>query len=710
MFRRIVALPGGRRAKWVVLVAWIGILVPAFSLAGMLGSVQKNDISAWLPSSSESAKFLAAAQKFEAGDTMPTIVVYARPSGLTPADLKKVNADAVLFQHVPDVTGQVQLPLVADDLKAVATVVPVRVGESGWTGIAKVVDALNAIAGKDANGLVSHVTGPGGYASDSGKAFGNADLLMIIAVVVVVAILLFTYRSPTLWLLPVITAVVAVFTSEAVIAVLAKYAGIVVNSQSSFILSVLVFGAATDYALLLVARYREELRLHVDRHEAMAAALGRSGPAIIASAATVAVSLLVLMLATLNSTSGLGPVCAVGILVALLAMMTLMPALLVICGRWIFWPVRPAFGSLPPAREGMWSRVGKVVARKPRLTWIGTAVVLGSFALGMVGMHAEGIPQDDQFTKVTEAVAGEQLQTQHFPAGAGNPICVVVNSSTSDNVRLTLSLLPTIATVVQLDAKDGKAFIMATPRAASGSPESLATAQQVRDVVHGIKGAEAAVGGGSAITLDMQHGAARDSLVVIPAILLVVLAILVVLLRSVVAPLVLIGTVVLSFAATMGISTVVFDHVFHFGGMDAAFPLQAFTFLVALGVDYNIFLVTRVREESRRLGTRRGALTGLTATGGVITSAGLVLAGTFAAMASLPMVFAAELGFTVAVGVLIDTFVVRSVLVTALTLDLGEAMWWPRRVVPEKPEPEVGRKLAYIGASVSAAPLEAQER
>ncbi|MEC3974270.1 MMPL family transporter [Amycolatopsis sp. H20-H5] len=686
------------------------LLVPAFSLAGMLGSVQKNDISAWLPNSSESAKFFAAADKFQAGGTMPTIVVYARPSGLTAADVAKVNADAVVFQRLGDVTGQVQLPLVADDLKAVATVVPVRVGESGWTGIAKVVDSLNDIAAQDAGGLVSHVTGPGGFASDSGKAFGDADLLMIIAVLVVVGILLCTYRSPVLWLLPVIAAVAAVFTSEAVIATLAKYAGVVVNSQSSFILSVLVFGAATDYALLLIARYREELRVHADRHEAMGNALRRSGPAIVASAATVAVSLLVLMLATVNSTSGLGPVCAVGIVVALLAMMTLLPALLVICGRWIFWPVKPTFGAPRPTRDGLWTRIGGFVARKPRLIWIGTAGVLGSLTLGMLGLHAEGIPQDQQFTKVTDAVIGGQLQSLHFPAGAGNPICAVVDSSTSDQVRLSLSLLPAIATVVRLDAKDGRTLILATPRAAAGSPEALATARQVRDVVHQAGGADASVGAGSAVTVDMQDGAARDSLLVIPAILLLVFSILVLLLRALVAPLVLVATVVLSFGAAMGISVVVFDHVFHFGGMDAAFPLQAFTFLVALGVDYNIFLVTRVREESLVLGTRQGALAGLTATGGVISSAGLVLAGTFAAMASLPMVFAAELGFTVAVGVLIDTFLVRSVLVTALTLDLGEAMWWPRRPDPRKPVPEVGRELTYIGTSVHAVPLEMHER
>ncbi|MFD9965523.1 MMPL family transporter [Amycolatopsis sp. NPDC058986] len=710
MVRGLAALPSGRRGKWVTLVAWILLLIPAFSLAGMLGSAQKNDISAWLPSSSESARFVAAAQKFGSGGTMPASVVYSRPGGLRPADVEKANADAAVFQRLEDVTGKVQLPLVADDLEAVETVVPVRVGESGWTGIAKVVDRLKAVAAANGDGLVSHVTGPGGYAADSGRAFGDADLLMIVAVVVVVAILLFTYRSPTLWLLPVISAVAAVFTSEAVIAVLAKYAGVVVNSQSSFILSVLVFGAATDYALLLIARYREELLVHFDRHEAMARALRRSGPAIFASAATVAVSLLVLLLATVNSTQGLGPVCAVGIVVALLAMTTLLPALLVICGRWVFWPVKPSFGALPPSRAGVWGRVSTFVAAKPRWIWAGTAAVLGSFALAMIGMHAEGIPQDRQFTKVTEAVLGDQLQSRHFPAGAGNPICTVVSSSTSDEVRLALSLLPTVATVVQLDAKDGRTLVLATPRAGAGSPEALATARQVRDVVHGVKGADAQVGGGPAITLDMQDGAARDAWVVIPAILLVVFGILVLLLRAVIAPLVLVGTVVLSYGATMGISVLVFDHVFHFGGMDAAFPLQAFTFLVALGVDYNIFLVTRVREESLRTGTRRGALTGLTATGGVITSAGLVLAGTFAAMASLPMVFAAELGFTVALGVLIDTFVVRSVLVTALTLDLGEAMWWPRRVKPAPPAADVGQELAYSGASVTDVRFEEQER
>ncbi|WP_367322490.1 MMPL family transporter [Streptomyces sp. HUAS ZL42] len=683
MLRRMAALPSGRVAKWVVLALWTAVLLPALILAGKLGDVEENDNSAWLPGNAESTKVVARAEKFQAADTLPAIVIYDRSEGITPADMAKARADAEAFKDVENVVGQPQGPSKSQDGKAIQTVVQVQKDRTGWEGIGKVVDGLTKVGENDSDGLGFHVTGPAGYASDSIKAFSGGGGLTTITASVVILILLLTYRSPVLPLLPLLTVGGALVTSEAVIYLLAKNAGLTVNKQTSFILTVLVFGAATDYALLLISRYREELRRHEDRHEAMAEALHRSGPAIIASAATVAVSLMLLMLATLNSTQGLGPACAVGILVGLLAMVTLMPALLVVCGRWIFWPVKPTYGAgeaAEAAKEGVWTRVGAAVSRRPRTVWIGTALALGAMAIGVFGLKAEGLSNKDQFTNRPQMAVGEEILSRHFPAGSGDPLYVVTKAASAEQVKTTLSGVAGVAEVSTPLIKDGEAMVLGELEDDPSSTAAMRTVEQARTALHDLDGADAQVGGNTAIILDTQEAAARDSKVIIPIVLLVVFLVLTLLLRAIVAPLLLMATVVLSFGAALGVSSLMFNHVFHFAGAEASFPLLTFVFLVALGIDYNIFLVTRVREVTLLHGTRRGALTGLTATGGVITSAGLVLAGTFAAMASLPLVFAAELGFAVAFGVLLDTMIVRSVLVTALTLDVGRWMWWPSRL------------------------------
>ncbi|RSM46859.1 hypothetical protein DMB66_48980 [Actinoplanes sp. ATCC 53533] len=677
MLRKLLSLPAGRVAKWVTAALWLALLIPALMLAGKVGDVEKNDNAAWLPGNAESTKAVERAGKFQPAETLPAIVIYDRPAGITPADMAKALADADAFKDIKNVVGQPQGPSKSQDGKAIQTVVQIHDGKEGWDGARDVVDAMTEVGEQHADGLGFHVTGPAGYASDSIDAFSGGGLVETITALVVVAILLLTYRSPLLPLVPLLAAGGALVTAEAVIYLLAKNAGLTVNTQTSFILTVLVFGAATDYALLLISRYREELRRHEDRHEAMAQALRRSGPAIIASAATVAVSLLVLMLATLNSTKGLGPASAIGIAVGLLAMVTLMPALLVICGRWIFWPVRPSYGSAPPTRPSIWTRVGTAVSHRPRTVWIGTAGILAVMTIAVTGLKADGIPSSGQFTTSTQAVVGEQIQARHFPAGSGDPVYVVAEASSADQVTTVLSTVPGITDVTAPTIKDGDALILATLRDAPGSKAAMRTIERARTAIHRIDGAGALLGGNTAIALDIQQAAARDAKVIIPIVLLVVLAILALLLRAIVAPLLLIATVVLSFGAALGVSSLVFNHVFDFAGADANFPLLVFVFLVALGIDYNIFLVTRVREEALSHGTRQGALTGLSATGGVITSAGLVLAGTFAALGALPLVFAAQLGFAVAFGVLLDTMIVRSVLVTALTLDVGRWMWWP---------------------------------
>ncbi|MFJ9868039.1 MMPL family transporter [Streptomyces sp. NPDC101165] len=677
MVRTLASLPSGRVAKWVVLALWTLLLVPALLLAGKLGDVEENDNSAWLPGNAESTRIVDRAEQFRLADTLPAIVVYDRPGGVTPADMAKARADAEAFQGIRNVVGQPQGPVRAQDGKAIQTVVQVRKDRTGWEGIGKVVDAMSGVGEANADGLGFYVTGPAGYASDSIKAFSKGGGLTTITAAVVVVILLLTYRSPVLPVLPLLTVGAALVASEAVIYLLAKNAGLTVNKQTGFILTVLVFGAATDYALLLVSRYREELRRHEDRHEAMAEALHRSGPAIVASAAAVAVSLTLLMLATLNSTKGLGPACAVGVLVGLLAMVTLLPALLVVCGRWVFWPVRPSYGSAGATGEGIWTRVGTAVSGRPRIVWIGTALVLGAMATGLFGLRADGLSNTDQFTGRPQTAVGEEIQSRHFPAGSGDPVYVVARAASAQRVRDALSGVPGVADVSAPRVVAGEAILLGELEDDPSSTAALRTVERARTAVHRIEGADAQVGGNTAVILDTREAAARDSAVIIPIVLVMVFLILALLLRAIVAPLLLMATVVLSFAAALGVSSLMFDHVFHFAGADASFPLLTFVFLVALGIDYNIFLVTRVREEALLHGTRRGALTGLSATGGVITSAGLVLAGTFAAMASLPLVFAAELGFAVAFGVLLDTVIVRSVLVTALTLDVGRWMWWP---------------------------------
>jgi putative drug exporter of the RND superfamily len=679
--RRLAGIPAGRWTKWLVLVFWVVVVAVAGPLAGKLNSAQQNDASSWLPHNAESTQVVELSKRFAPSDIFPALVVYERPDGtITPADQAKVAADARRFAGVQDVTGKVLGPIPAKDRKALQVVVPIKVATegNGWEGLSPKIDQMRSIAKADAGGLAVYVTGPAGSFADFANVFSGFDsTLLYITAAIVIVILLITYRSPTLWLLPLTCVFIALTAAQAVIYLLAKNAGLTVNGQSAFILTVLVFGAGTDYALLLTARYREELRRHADRHQAMAVALGRAAPAIIASGATVILSLLALLVAELSSTKSLGPVMAIGVAVGLCAMITLLPALLVIFGRWVFWPRRPTLGSPEPTERGLWARIGQRMARRPRVVWVVTAVVLGLLALGVTGLDANGLQTKDSFRTKPESVKGEAVLARHFPAGAGNPIQVIGTADAAPQLQAAVSGTPGVTAVTRPQVKDGLAYLEGTLTSAADSQAGFATVDRLRASVHAIGGAEAKVGGGSAVNLDIQRATRHDRNLVVPLVLAVVLVILALVLRAVVAPLLLVATVVLSFGAALGVSTLVFDHLFGFAGADPSFPLWTFVFLVALGTDYNIFLMTRVHEESRRHGTRRGALIGLAATGGVITSAGVVLAGTFAALGTLPLVFVTEIGFAVAFGVLLDTFIVRSVLVTALNLDVGRWIWWP---------------------------------
>ncbi|HEY1916512.1 MAG TPA: MMPL family transporter [Streptosporangiaceae bacterium] len=681
--RGFVGVASGRRTKWAVLVFWLIIVAVAAPLSGKLTGAEKNDSSAWLPAKAESTKVLDLQSRFQSPNIFTGVVVYDRPSGLTAADRAKAVADAHRFATLANVVhGQVSGPIFAQDGKAIETIVPVNLGSKGWNGASDAATSLRNIASAHDSGLSVHIAGPLGSAADSANSFKGIDgTLLFATLIVVIVLLLITYRSPVLWLLPVLSAGIALTAAEALIYLLAAHAGLTVNAQSAGILYVLVFGAGTDYALLLTARYREELRRHEDRHEAMAVAIRRAGPAIIASAGTVILSLLTLSVAELNSTKSLGPVLAIGVGVALISMMTLLPALLVIFGRWIFWPVKPAHGSAEPTTKGIWAGVGRRIAVRPRWVWIGTAVVLGAMALGLTGLKASGLTAAESFVgHHPDSVIGQNVIDQNFPAGAGQPVVVVGNVPQQDQLVAAVKATPGITAVTPPVTKVGHVFVDGTLTAAPDSQAAYNTIDRLRTAVHAVPGADAMVGGNTAVTLDIAQAADHDRDTIIPIILVLVFLILGLLLRAVVAPIMLIATVVLSFGAALGVSSLFFNHVFNYGNADNSFPLFVFVFLVALGIDYNIFLMTRVREEVGKHGPRRGALTGLSATGGVITSAGAVLAGTFAALSTLPVTFLAELGFAVAFGVLLDTIVVRSVLVTALNLDLGRWVWWPSKL------------------------------
>ncbi len=696
MHRQVAGALTGRVTKWAVLVAVLVLAAIMGFFSTKLASVQNNEASSWLPESAESTRVLHELSESVDPDDIPTLVVYHRDGGLSAEDLATMEADGQEIATIDGVTdagvltpaaaeaaaaqGAPVPTLVSDDGEVAYLYLVLNFGSDGWNAIPDAADEIRDIAELDGGEV--HLAGFGGQAADSAEAFEGIDTDLILATLsVVVVILLLTYRSPVLWLLPIICAVVANTLATGLVYLLAKYAGLTVNGQSQAILSILVIGAGTDYALLLVARYREELRRHEDRHEAMAYALHRAAPAIFASAATVAVGMLCLSFAELNSTAGLGPVAAIGVAVTMLVMITLLPALLVICGRWVFWPKRPTFRSAEPTADGVWARMGRAISHRPRRVWVVTTGLLLLACLGLFRLDASGLSTEDTYTKEFDSILGQRLLTEHGLADNSNTVQVVTDTDAAADVVAALEGIPDLGAPGEVrPLSGGRSWFEATIDADISSTTAADVVEATRDAVGEVDGADALVGGGSAFYLDTKIASVRDSWVIMPLVLLVVLLILIGLLRALVAPLILMATVVLSFGAALGISALIFEYVFGFAGSDPGFPLFAFVFLVALGIDYNIFLMTRVREETATHGTRQGSLIALASTGGVITSAGVVLAATFLVLGSLPLVFLAELGVAVALGVMLDTLVVRSVLVTALNLDLGGKIWWPSKL------------------------------
>ena len=712
----------GRRALWIAIVsiiAWLSISGFSGAAFSKISTVQENDNSAFLPEKAESTIASKITVKFsdQSGNQLPTLLLlvgdlnpetkpevfrsinqYAATLGakILPESGKPLSTYFVPgapLQAIPSADGKAVLINVQLDAKIAGEnidkepVLPLL--------IEFIREDLEKNFGKS---LESHVTGAGGIFADLFGAFGSIDTKLLQTTLIVVAIILIVvYRSPILWILPLFTAGTALGLATMVVYYLAKANVIDLNGQTQGILDVLVLGAATDYALLLISRYREELHHHESRYESMKIALRGVVEPIVASGSTVIAGLMVLLLSDLSSNRGLGPVGSIGIASAMLAALTLLPALLVVFGRWIFWPKIPRFDDVDEKLSGIWAKVGNFVDRKPRAIWVTTALVLVIFAGFSTTLKSDGLAQTDAFTTRTDSVIGLEKLGEHFPSGEGTPVEIVVDQADLASATAAIKGVKNVANVIpvtQLDPAtrqpttdlkvvDGKVLLYATLSVPADSVAAKETIPILREAAKKVN-QNILVGGQTAVGYDVDQSSRRDNRVIIPIVLVLIAIILGLLLRSIFAAALLLVTVVLSFAATLGVCAFVFEHIFGFAGTDASFPLFAFVFLVALGIDYNIFLMTRVREESMKIGTRAGVIKGLTVTGGVITSAGIVLAATFGVLGVLPLVFLAELGFAVAFGVLLDTIVVRSLLVPALVRVIGPKIWWPSKLQHEE--------------------------
>jgi RND superfamily putative drug exporter len=666
--------------RWVIVALWFAAIfaIFAFSIPGKFADAENNESISYLPADAESTRALDRVERLTDGEQAGIVIVYRRDEGLTRADRQRIREDVrALNAEVEGVSQPFRLAEVSDDGSAVLVLSSIESTGEADDLLEPVNGVRDLVSGSD-GGLEVAVTGPAGYSADAVEVFESINgTLFAAAFGLVFFLLILIYRSPFLLWFPLLAVGFAEIASRAVGFGLSEM-GVTVNGQSSSILSVLVLGAGTDYALLLISRYREELRRHESRTEAMEIALRGAGPAILASGGTVIAALLCLSLAELNSTASLGPIGAIGIASAMLAMLTLLPAMLVIFPRGIFWPKVPRFGTEgTDAEHGPWRRLGERTARRPRRVWLGALAVLVVMAAGLLA-YDDSLTSSGGFRDDVEAVQGENLISKSFPGGANVPTEIVVSDpAKAPAVAEAVSEVDGVAEVRQVVRGEAGVLLNAVLEPEGYSTEAFALIPPIREAARQAAGEKALVGGGTAVEYDIREANKNDVKLIVPLVILVVFLILVVLLRALAAPLLLIGTVLVSFFAALGFGVLVSDWVFDFPGTDPSLPLFAFVFLVALGIDYNIFLMARVREETVTHGTREGMLRGLAVTGGVITSAGIVLAGTFLVLAVLPLVFLTELGITVAFGVLLDTFLVRSILVPALTFDIGRKIWWP---------------------------------
>ncbi|MFC9895554.1 MMPL family transporter [Nocardia sp. NPDC127579] len=670
---------------WLLIGLWIAVLTALTPFAGSLDDVKSDRETDYLPAAAQSTRAAELEATLPGGTSNVFLVVYERDTPVTDADRATATAHYAALRAKYGAEGGPPQPLTSEDGRAL--MYPVMVDQSHGES-AEYIAEFRALVAEHPAGLTVQVTGPGALQADFEGAFEGIDeTLLLVTAVVVTVILLLTYRSPVLWLVPLIAVAGANIASMAAVYGLAKAFDVTVNDQGAAVLTILVFGVGTDYALLIVARYREELHRRPEVAGAMLAALRTSVPAIAASAATVSLGLLCLLAADMNNIAGLGPVGAAGIVCTLLVMVTLFPALLVVCGRWIFWPRIPKVRADIEPVTTLWDRLGVTIARRPVGAALASVVVLALLGLGLLGNTAS-LSRADQFVDTPESVTGAGTLAARFPDLAGTPLLILAPNGSRDAILRATESDPGIGAAETGRTGPDFSEITAIPRDPADSAAEYATIARLRTALPALAPGTV-VGGPSASNLDIAEASERDRWVVIPLVLLVVTLVLGLLLRSIAAPIGLLLTVVLSFGSALGASVFVFEHVFGFAGLDSGLILLAFLFLVALGVDYNIFLVSRAREEARQHGTRAGMLRSLSVTGGVITSAGIVLAATFAVLVTLPLVSLAQIGFAVAFGVLLDTLLVRSVLVPALTLIAGERVWWPARLpasAPPRPE------------------------
>ncbi|MFD9303383.1 MMPL family transporter [Streptomyces sp. NPDC060048] len=687
-----MSAPSPRLTRWLVpvvlLIAWLLVGGGLGPYAGKLGEVSTNDQAAFLPRSAESTQVVEALGAFRQNESLPAVVVWtAEHPGdvLGPPQQEKATRALAGLDGTGSVTGPSSPAVLSADGRALQGVVQLKpdLGEE----LPGALKAVAAAAGQ-VPGSTVQLAGPAATQADLTDAFAGIDgLLLAVALVAVLLILLLVYRSVLLPLVIITGAVFSLALACAIVYVLADHDIVRVDGQVQGILSILVIGAATDYALLLTARFREELQAREDRFAAVRAALRRSAGPITASAATVALGLLALLLSDLTNNRALGPVGAIGILCAVMSTLTFLPAALVLLGRGAYWPARLDHGRGKGTGHGIWETIAATVDRRARTVWAVSLAALLACAAFAPTLNAKGVPLDEIFVNDAPSVAAQQVLGRHFPGGSGNPAVVIANEEQLAEVVRAAERTEGIAGVAPVTepgppggaplVADGRVRLDATLDATADSNAAQQAVVRLRQAVHAVPDADAIVGGYTAQQYDTQRTAEHDRTLIIPVVLLIILVILVGLLRSLLMPVLLVATVALSFVATLGVSAVVFQQLLGFSGTDSSVPLYGFVFLVALGVDYNIFLMSRVREESLRHGTRQGVLRGLVATGGVITSAGVVLAATFAALGVIPLAFMLQIAFIVAFGVLLDTLVVRSLLVPALVRDIGPAAWWP---------------------------------
>ena len=683
----------GRKTAWATLL--IGLIFAVLAFGPLAAKTAETVPGVGLPADTESVIVDEKLATLPGSDSTAAVIVYAAESELTDAQATWLQGEFDPIAQLPtggandkfaefsnvDLNGSKFVPpaSISEDKTTAVITVPMEKTED-TEEITSRIESIREIAKEGMpSGLEVYVTGPEGFSADLSGVFAGADFTLLLSTVIIVAVLLLvTYRSPILWIIPLLV----VGTADGMAGQLARQVaglfGITPDGSVTGILAVLVFGAGTNYALLLIARYREELLKFENRHQAMAVALRGAGPAIIASGSTVVLALLALTLADLAGTRALGIVCATGIVIAMISALTVLPAALVVFGRGIFWPFVPKFGGINKSESGLWAKLGQGVSRKPVAVSVIGVIILGALATGASSIQV-GLASTERFLQQPEAVIGQQVLAEAFPAGATSPTIIVANNAQMNDVKEVAEKVPGVDSVVVGTKNDEFTKLEVILDGEGQSEEAYSAIRALRVAVDDVSGADALVGGLDAQAMDVKDAYARDQLVVIPLILLLVFVVLVLLLRALVAPVLLLLTVVASFFASMGAGWWIFTNLLGFPALDLSVFLFSFLFLVALGVDFNIFLVTRAKEEAEKLGTKQGMIKALSSTGGVITSAGILLAAVFAVLGVLPLVALAQIGVIVCIGVLLDTLLVRTVIVPALAFMTGKTFWWPAK-------------------------------